>query len=124
MNFRSQKNDVLFGEREISSTPNNNTEYNVIFGKSVFDFRDVDFKENKPIRLKMNTIFGSSVIKISKENPVKIKANAAFAGVKMPDGNSTVFGTSFYSTDSFDSKGNYLYIDTSVIFGSLEVKAY
>ena len=122
--YKTEDNDVMFGERKISSTPNNNTEYNVIFGKSVFDFRDIDFKDNKPIRLKMNTIFGGTVVKISKATPVKIKTNAAFAGARMPDGNSTVFGTYYYSTDSFDSSGIYLYIDTNVVFGSLEVKAY
>jgi len=123
-NFKTEKNDVLFGERKISAIPNNNTEYNVIFGKTVFDFRDIDFKDNKPIRLKMNTIFGSSVIKISKETPVKIKADVAFAGTKMPDGNTIAFGTSYYSTDSFDSSGNYLYIESHVVFGSLEIKSY
>jgi hypothetical protein len=123
-NFNTVKSDVIFGEKSFSGTPNNKTEYNVIFGKSVFDFRDVDFKDEKPIRLKINTICGAAVIKINGNSPVSIKAEAAFAGAKMPNGNTVAFGTSYYNSDTFDKSGNYLYIEADVVFGSLEVKSY
>ncbi len=122
--FKSQKDDVFFGQRTIKTTPDNKTEYNVIFGKSEFDFRDVDFKDSKPIRVKVNTICGSSQIILSKDTPVKIKANSAFAAARMPDGSSNVFGTSVYSSGNFDSEGSYLYIEADVVFGSLEIKTY
>ena len=122
--FKSQKDDVIFGQKTIKSTPDNRTEYNVIFGKSEFDFRDVDFKDSKPIRIKVNTIFGSSQIMLSKDTPVKIKANSAFAGARMPDGNSNAFGTLVYTSSNFNSEGSYLYIEADVVFGGLEIKNY
>ena len=123
-NFKSQKDDILFGERTFTATPDNKTEYNVIFGRSEFDFRDIDFKDGKPISLRVHNVFGSSVIKLSKDTPVKIKTNSAFAGAKMPDGNSTAFGTSIYSSENFDSGGTYLYIEADVVFGNLEIRTY
>ena len=123
-NFRTVKSDVFFGERSFSGTPDNKTEYNVIFGKSEFDFRDIDFRDEKPIRLKINTIFGGAVIKVNEDAPVKIKVNAAFAGARMPDGNTVAFGSSQYTSSNFDVSRNYLFIDASVVFGGVEVKSY
>ena len=123
-NFSSVKNDVIFGEKSYSGTPNNKTEYNVMFGKSVFDFRDIEFKDEKPIRLKINTIFGAAEIKINENSPVKIKVDAAFAGAKMPDGNTVAFGSSQFVSDTFDVSRNYLFIDANVVFGGVEVKSY
>ena len=34
--------DILFEERAVHDQPRDNTEYNVIFGKSVYDFRDIE----------------------------------------------------------------------------------
>ncbi len=123
-NFKSRSDDVLFGERTFTSPPDNKTEYNVVFGKSEYDFRDIDFKDGKPVRLKIHTIFGSSVLKLSKETPVRIKANSAFASATMPDGNSTSFGTAVYNSKNFDSGGACLYIEADVVFGGLDIRTY
>ena len=122
--FSSGKNDVIFSERIVSGTPNNRTEYNVMFGKSVFDFRDIDFTDEMPVRLKINTVFGAAVVKIKEDCPVKIKAGTAFAVAKMPDGNTIAFGSSQYASSTYDASRNYLYIDANTVFGSLEVKSY
>ena len=122
--FSSAKSDVIFSEKSYSGSPNDRTEYNVMFGKSVFDFRNIDFKEEKPIRLKINTIFGAAEIKINENSPVKIKVDAAFAGAKMPNGNTVAFGSSQYVSDSYDVSSKYLFIDANVVFGGLEVKSY
>jgi len=113
-NFSSVKNDVIFSEKSYSGSPNDRTEYNVMFGKSVFDFRNIDFKDEKPVRLKINTIFGAA----------EIKVDAAFAGAKMPNGNTVAFGSSQYVSDTYDASSKYLFIDANVVFGGLEVKSY
>lgn len=123
-NLSSGRNDVIFSEKRYSGTPNNRTEYNVMFGKSVFDFRDIEFKDEEPIRLKINTIFGAAEIKINKNSPVKIKVDAAFAGAKMPNGNTVAFGSSQYVSNTYDASRNYMFIDANVVFGGLEVKSY
>ncbi len=122
--FSSAKNDIIFGEKSYSGSPGDRTEYNVMFGKSVFDFRNIDFKEEKPVRLKINTIFGAAEIKINENSPVKIKVDAAFAGARLPNGNTVAFGSSQYVSDSYDASSKYLFIDANVVFGGLEVKSY
>jgi hypothetical protein len=122
--FSQAKNDVIFSEKIFSGTPNNRTEYNVLFGKSVFDFRDIDFRDEENIRIKINTIFGAAEVKINENSPVKIKVGAAFAVAKMPNGNTVAFGSSQYVSNTYDASRNYLYIDANTMFGGLEVKSY
>jgi len=123
--FHHQKEErnTMFEDRKVYEQPRDNSEYNVIFGRSVYDFRNVKFPDNEPIKIKINTVFGNSVILINKNMPVKIKSDAVFASTSMPDGNSVAFGTIQYETDSFAVALNHLFIDAPVVFGSVQVKA-
>jgi len=122
--FRGHKDEktTMFEDRSLKEQPKDRAEYNVIFGQSVYDFRDIQFPDNEPIRVKINTIFGNSVIKISRNTPVKIKSDAVFAGASMPDGNTVAFGSIQYATDTFGVALNQLIIDAPVVFGALQVK--
>src|SRR5512133_1213183 len=119
---RDERN-TMFEEKTVSEQPRDRAEYNVIFGRSVYDFRDIKFPDNEPIRIKVNTIFGNSVIRISKNSPVRIKSDAVFAGASMPDGNSVAFGSIQYATDTSGVALNQLIIDAPVVFGALQLKA-
>ncbi len=119
----SDEKTTMFDDRMREEQPKNGTEYNVIFGRSVYDFRNITFPDNEPIRIKLNTIFGNSVIRINKNTPVKIKSDAVFAGATMPDGNTVAFGSIQYATDTFGVALNQLIIDAPVIFGALQVRA-
>ncbi len=121
--IHKEENVNMFEERSITDQPKDNAEYNVIFGRSVYDFRNITFPDNEPIRIKVNTVFGNSVIRISKNTPVKIKSDAVFAGATMPDGNTVAFGSIQFSTDTFGVALNQLIIDAPVVFGALQVKA-
>ena len=116
-------NDIMFEERSFHEQPADNSEYNVIFGKSVYDFRNVTFPENRPVRVKLNTVFGNTVIRINRNTPVKIKSDAVFASSSMPDGNSVAFGSIQYVTDTFSVSPNHLYIEAPVVFGAIQVVA-
>lgn len=120
---RKGERDVMFEDRSVQEQPSDHSEYNVIFGRSVYDFRDITFPNDEPISIKINTIFGNTIIRINKDMPLKIKSDAVFASSAMPDGNSVVFGSIHYNTDSFAIKTHHLYIDAPVVFGSVMVKA-
>jgi hypothetical protein len=109
-------------QRAVTVQPRDQAEYNVVFGSSVYDLRAVQFPDNEPIRIKVNTVFGHSLIIISKDAPVKIKSDAVFAGASMPDGNSVAFGSIQYKTETFGIALNHLIIDAPVVFGSLQVR--
>ncbi len=123
--FRHSRDEhnTMFAETATVVQPKDNSEYNVIFGKSVYDFRNIQFPDNEPIRVKINTVFGNSVLIINKDTPVKIKSDAVFAGSSMPDGNSVAFGSIQYTTDTFGVALNQLIIDAPVVFGALQVRA-
>lgn len=120
---KGDENTTIFNESRFEGLNESYKEYNVIFGSSVIDLRDIDLsKESKEI--KVNTIFGSTKIKIDANTPVRIKADAAFAGAELPKGNASVFGTSRYESENFNTDTNYLYISADVVFGSIEVRTY
>jgi len=122
--FYSKKyeRDTIFEDRTFREAPRDNAEYNVIFARSAYDFTDVDFTDNKSIRIKVNTIFGSTTIRVDKNKPVRIKSDAVFGSSTMPDGNTVAFGSVNYSTDSFSTEKNHLYIEAPVVFGSLNIR--
>jgi hypothetical protein len=113
--------DTIFNERTYDR-PEPGKEYNVLFGKGVYDFTEVDLSEES-FRVKISTIFGGSQIIISREMPVKINADAVFAGAELPDGNTAVFGSAVYQTDSYSTEKNTLDIKVDVVFGGAQVIA-
>jgi predicted membrane protein len=122
--FRTSNNDVLFGEHTYTEAPKRDTEYNTIFSNGVYDFRNVTFENNKPIKIKVNTIFGRSVIKVNRDTPVKVKADAVFGSATMPNGNSVAFGTNYHTSENFNDSTSYLYIKADVVFGAVEIRSY
>lgn len=114
---------TIFSESKVHGLEENFKEYNVIFGSSIIDLRDVDLTKSSK-EIKINTIFGSSVIKLDENTPVRIKADAAFASAKLPNGNTAAFGTGRYENENFKKDTNHIYIKGDVVFGSLEIKSY
>ena len=122
LRYRSTGKENYFSERIVHETPKDKTEYNVVFGKTVYDFRDFEFTEDKTVRIRLNTIFGSSQIRINNDIPAKIKIDAAFSGAVTPDGNTVVFGTNYYFTPSYREEDKHFYIEAEVVFGHLQLE--
>ena len=119
---RSQnEHDTFFSDRTYNEIPEDKTEYNVIFGKSVYDFTRHDSTIREPVKIKINVIFGAAVIKINPDMPVRIKSDAVFGGSKMPDGNTVAFGSINYTTRSFTENTPHLHIESNVVFGGIEI---
>jgi hypothetical protein len=116
-----RKRDTIFSDRNYNEIPKDKTEYNVIFGKSVYDFTGQDSTVREPVRIKINVVFGAAVIKINPDMPVRIKSEAVFGGSRMPDGNTVAFGSINYSTRSFSENTPHLYIESNVVFGGIEI---
>lgn len=118
-NFRTDPNEVLFTERRFYS-PYEYREYNVVFGKGIFDFTNVDLSGGTK-DFKIGTIFGGSNIRVNRNMPVKIQADAVFAGAELPDGNTAVFGASTYTSENFEPDSAHLFIKVDVVFGGVQV---
>ncbi len=119
--LKGEENDVAFGEKQFSEISKDDTEFNVLFGKGTFDFRNINLSEAS-FNVKINTVFGGSIIKIKKDLPVKIKADAVLAGAKLPNGNTTAFGTTFYQSENFQEDSNHLFLKLDIVFGGIEIE--
>jgi predicted membrane protein len=119
--YVSEEN-AFFNKRKYKSA-SDGKDYAVIFGSGEYDFRDYDPSKGKR-SVKVSCIFGGAEVKISKDTPVRIRVDAVFAGVNLPNGNSAVFGNSSYESPSFNRDLPYLDIKLESVFGGIDVRAY
>jgi hypothetical protein len=117
------KRDTIFAERFVSEQPPNHIEYNLIFGHTVYDFRNIVLPSNEPVSVSINAVFGSAVILVNPQTPLKVNADAVFASASVPSGSSVSFGNIQFATESLASSPACLNIKASVVFGSLQVRA-
>lgn len=117
--IKTDKNTVLFDHQRIEFSPSF-AEYNIIFSSGW-----VDLSKSSPSQIseekEVNIIFSRGEIIVDPELPVKIEIEAAFAGVRLPDGNSLAFGDYTYLSKSYKEGEDHLLIKASVVFGALEV---
>jgi len=111
--------DTIFNER-VYDNPESGKEYTVLFARGVYDFTNVNL-ENGSFHAKVSTVFGGTQIIIPRDKPVRITADAVFAGAELPDGNSAVFGTTVYESDSWRSDTAAIDIKVDVVFGGVQV---
>ena len=111
--------ETIFNER-VYDNPESGKEYTVLFAKGVYDFTNVDLSEGN-FEAKLSTVFGGSQIIIPRDKPVRIKADAVFAGAELPDGNTAVFGSAVYESDSWSADTASINIKVDVVFGGVQV---
>ncbi|HEX3045753.1 MAG TPA: hypothetical protein VHY08_13430 [Bacillota bacterium] len=116
----SDDHNIIFGQSTKNATPLTK-DYNFIFSNG-----DLNVTEPNPewinSKLEVNTIFGSSVMKINPEIPAKIVTTAAFGHIITPDNQQSVMGDHVYQTPALKENQPYLLIKATVVFGNMEVK--
>jgi hypothetical protein len=113
-NFSTRKSNWAF-------YTNDQNGYNIIFGKMEVNLSDFQLPETNK-KIEINTIFGSSIVKISPEIPMVIEVNSAFAGAKLPDGNVITFGKYIYKSKNIDESKPYYLIEANVVFGAMIIE--
>lgn len=111
--------ETIFNER-VYDMPESGKEYSVVFAKGVYDFTNVDLSKGS-IHTKVSTVFGGCQIIIPIDKPVRIQADAVFAGAELPDGNTAVFGNSIYESDNYRPDSAAIEIKVDVVFGGVQV---
>ena len=117
--FHTGENAVIFGETNFKGLPKNQ-EYTIVFGQA-----RIDLTQESPLsetqNLKINTIFGSCELLILKEQPVRIKADAAFAEARLPGNKETAFGKVQYQKEPLNVQEPFMDIEAHVVFGAFKV---
>jgi hypothetical protein len=73
-----------------------------------------------PLSIDISTVFGKTIVKISKDTPVRIDVRSAFAGTELPDHTNISFGSHTYVSHQGTTVAP-LHISTSTVFGGLEI---
>ena len=117
------KADTVFGEKQFIFSKDQPKEQNIVFGKATINFDSVS--ENQlPAKYHLSTVFGAGDILINRNIPIKINIDAAFAGVELPNGNTSAFGSSFYQTPAFDESKPYLFVKIDAVFSGIKLIIY
>ncbi|MFO7668888.1 MAG: LiaF-related protein [Bacteroidales bacterium] len=111
--------ETIFSERTYDQ-PESGKEYTVLFAKGVYDFTSVDLSKGS-FHTKISTVFGGTQVIIPRDLPVRITADAVFAGAELPDGNTAVFGSAMYQSDSWSPDSASINIKMDVVFGGVQV---
>jgi hypothetical protein len=99
---------------------NRGDDYRVVFGKGVIDLTTVSLSSGT-VHKEIHTVFGNSLVKVSRQLPVKIVTEAAFGAVHMPDGNVISVGRYTYTTPAFKEGEKHLLVAANVVFGELTI---
>jgi hypothetical protein len=116
-----ESGNAIFQERTYRGLSRDSKEYSAVFGKAVVDLQDIELKE-KVTRIKINAVFGSADVILNKATPVRIKADAVFGGVQLPENITGAFGTSTYQSKNFNENQNYLEIEGASVFGGIVIR--
>jgi hypothetical protein len=111
---------TVFSDSDVRATEAGKQD--VIFGKATIDLTGIQLKPGAN-RFEVNTVFGSSVIRLDPAMPVKVVASTAFAGVRMPDGANIAFGETTYRSAGLREDSTYLLVKADVVFGSTVIVA-
>ncbi len=122
LNISSSEKGVIFNDKRYVNFPTSNTEYNTIFGKSLFDFSDAAIPTDRSLNLEFNTIFGNTELRLPPGLPVRIKAEAVFGSAELPEDNKAVFGSANYISDHDSAASSFVNIEINTVFGHFLVK--
>lgn len=94
-------------------------QYSIVFGNGTIDLSNMKQPE-KPVRVKINTVFGQSFITLNKAIPTQIQLNSVLAEALLPYDDLRQTSNTLYTMGDAEP---LLYLDINVVFGKTEVNA-
>jgi hypothetical protein len=112
--INKEGNKIVFTSGSFDFDPEQ-SEYNVVFGKSVLDMTSLNESIDK--RIKLNSVFGEIEVYINNNTIVRINSSSVFGNVSAPEPLD-------YANDTSDSTvENYsLHFNANSIFGNIVFK--
>lgn len=111
----------VFSSSALKADPSSlKSEYNVVFGNQAIDFTEITDGADKTVEL--NTVFGSQTLYLNPNTRLRVKANAVFGQVRLPDDHSVSFGDYNYVQEPADTlSAGTLFIEANAVFGNIKV---
>lgn len=113
----SDPHSVIFQNTTLRPTANSadSRELNVLFSQGIIDLTALS-PQDHDITLKVNVVFGNAIVVFDPRVPIKVIATSAFAGCRMPNGESMIFGERIYASPGYD-RAPAIVLTLATVFG-------
>ncbi len=113
------KESILFQKAELKPEKLESM-YTVALSSATLDFSAIRLK--KPQSVKVNTILGTTKIKLNKSLPTELLVNASFANALLPNHDKISFSGKYrYQIPPDSTETPLLKLEANVVFGNLEI---
>lgn len=119
-NNNFQSGTAIFGDYNINSGLVEK-EYNIVFSKAVMDVASLDFSNYNGEFIKINSVFSSAEIYLSRNFEYEIRASSAFGAVRMPDGENVAFKNIARLENAENSELKRINLHISCVFGETKI---
>ena len=96
-------------------------EYNIVFSKASMDVANFDFSNYNGEFIKINSVFSSTEIYLSRNFEYEIRADSAFGVVRLPNGEGVSFGNIARLENTENSELKRINLHVSSVFGEVKI---
>lgn len=118
--INSRKSSAVFGEYTFKSGFGEK-EYNIVFSKASMDVANFDFSNYNGEFIKINSVFSSTEIYLSRNFEYEIRADSVFGVVRLPNGEGVSFGNIVRLENTENSELKRINLHVSSVFGEVKI---
>lgn len=115
-----KKIEAVFGDYNFNSGTIQK-EYNIVFSKEAMDVSNFDFSNYNGEFIKINSVFSSSEIYLSRDFQYEIRAESAFGTVRLPNGENVSFGNIARLENAENSELKRINLHVSSVFSEVKI---
>jgi hypothetical protein len=119
--WRRPGSTAIFGESGMQYDSRQD-DYDIVFGSGTIDL----FKMETPVhnrKVEVSVVFGSGTLIINDSIPMKIEMNSVFGSSVLQDRRINAFGKTYNTTSAYVEGQPYVLLETNVVFGRLDIKS-
>ena len=119
--WRKTNNTAVFGDAAMQYDDRHD-DYDIIFGSGTIDlFKMETPAQNK--KVEVSVVFGNGTLIINDSIPMKIEMNSVFGSSVLEDKRINAFGKTYNKTSAYKEGQPYVMLETNVVFGRLTIQS-
>ena len=116
------RNTIVFSDTHMNwSSSSRGNDYNIIFSNGSVDLSDLTASGGNVYK-EVNVVFGSGTLRINPAVPMEIDMTGVFGTIRSPNGNSTSFRDTRYTTPAYKAGEAAVRIKATAVFGTLNIE--